>query len=297
MSYQVRQMPLPTSLYTLKAPFAMTPRSVTIHNTANDASAENEIRYMQSNSDTTSFHIAVDDREVIESISTNRNAWHAGDGADGPGNRTSVGIEICYSKSGGERYKKAEANAIDYTARLLRRLGLKPSDVRYHKEWSGKNCPHRILDEGRGQAVKDAIEKRYKELGNAPTVSPPPLQPPKGEKVGTATMLKDVQAYARPEFGTQTKTVFKKGTVRHIYAIQRGWYQTFSGEWIPSNYRKNFDFKPVNAPNPPTPTPTAARRVTVDGKQVGTFEEKQNILNAVEKALRDNAKSIDIQKK
>ncbi len=44
----------------------MTPEYITIHNTANDASAANEISYMTGNSESTSYHFAVDDKEVIQ---------------------------------------------------------------------------------------------------------------------------------------------------------------------------------------------------------------------------------------
>lgn len=81
---------------------------ITIHNTANDASAANEISYMKNNSSSTSFHFAVDDKQVIQGIPTNRNAWHTGDGTNGTGNRKSIGVEICYSKSGGAKYYAAE---------------------------------------------------------------------------------------------------------------------------------------------------------------------------------------------
>ena len=39
------------------------------------------------------------------------------------GNRLSIGIEICYSKSGGVRYGFAEENAIQYIAKLLKQYG------------------------------------------------------------------------------------------------------------------------------------------------------------------------------
>ncbi|WP_373691010.1 peptidoglycan recognition protein family protein, partial [Pseudomonas aeruginosa] len=84
---------------------------MTIHNTSNDASAANEVAYMLSNNNQTSYHYAVDDKEAVQAIPLNRNAWHAGDGGSGTGNRKSIGIEICYSKSGGSRFDKAEKNA------------------------------------------------------------------------------------------------------------------------------------------------------------------------------------------
>ncbi|MBA4294353.1 XlyB, partial [bacterium] len=171
MAYTRRQQWLPANRYALKAPHAMKAEFVTIHNTANDASAANEIAYMLRNSNATSYHVAIDDKEAIEAIPFARNAWHAGDGANGPGNRKSIGIEICYSKSGGKRYEEAEANAIEYTAHALVQLGLPASAVKFHQEWSGKNCPHRILDEKRGNAFKQAIAKRVNELKN-----PKPVQ-------------------------------------------------------------------------------------------------------------------------
>ena len=171
MSYTRRQLWLDPAKYAIKAPHAMKAKFITIHNTANDASAANEIAYMHRNSAATSYHVAIDDKEVIEAIPFSRNAWHAGDGAFGKGNRESIGIEICYSKSGGTRYEEAEANAIEYTAHVLVQLGLPASAVKFHQEWSGKNCPHRILDEKRGNAFKQAIAKRVNELKN-----PKPVQ-------------------------------------------------------------------------------------------------------------------------
>lgn len=163
------------SLYTLKAPNAMKPEYITIHNTANDATARNEIAYMKRNKAQTGYHVAIDDREAIEAIPFNRNAWHAGDGG-GTGNRKSIGIEICYSKSGGAKYMQAEANAIEYTAQLLKEYGWTIDRVKWHRDWSGKKCPHRILDEGRGNAVRKAIADRLAELTK-----------PKTEVAGVAT--------------------------------------------------------------------------------------------------------------
>ncbi|HJA41202.1 MAG TPA: N-acetylmuramoyl-L-alanine amidase, partial [Firmicutes bacterium] len=57
--------------------------------------------------------------------------------------------EICYSKSGGERYVKAEENAVQLVAYLLKKYKLPISRVKQHNFWSGKDCPHRIRKEGR----------------------------------------------------------------------------------------------------------------------------------------------------
>ena len=92
---------------------------IVVHNTANDASAENEIAYMIRNENQVSFHYAVDNQEVVQGLPIDRNAWHAGDG-NGEGNRKGIAIEICYSKSGGTRFDQAEKNAAHFIAALLR---------------------------------------------------------------------------------------------------------------------------------------------------------------------------------
>lgn len=131
------------------APYAMNPTEITFHNTYNDASALNEVKNVYNNSTGTSFHTAVDDKEVQQVIPFNRNAWHSGDGASGRGNRHSIGVEICYSKSGGERYRKAELNAIDHISDLMVKFNIPIEKVKTHQERNGKYCPHRMLDEGR----------------------------------------------------------------------------------------------------------------------------------------------------
>ena len=126
----------------------MTPDFIVVHNTANDASARNEIAYMIGNNTTTSYHFAVDDKEIVQGIPLNRNAWHAGDGAAGAGNRKGIAIEICYSKSGGVKFDNAEILASKFIAQLLNERGWGIDKIRKHQDFSGKYCPHRTLDYG-----------------------------------------------------------------------------------------------------------------------------------------------------
>ena len=144
---EARQMLVDKSKYSVKCPYSMTPTRIVVHNTANDASANNEIKYMITNSNETSFHFAVDDKEVVQGIPLNRNAWHAGDG-HGKGNMQGIAIEICYSKSGGDRFIKAEQNAAKFIAQLLKERGWGVDKVTKHQDYSGKYCPHRTLDMG-----------------------------------------------------------------------------------------------------------------------------------------------------
>ena len=145
--------------YSIKCPYSMTPTRIVVHNTANDASARNEIAYMISNDNEVSFHYAVDDKEVVQGIPENRNAWHAGDGERGKGNREGVAIEICYSKSGGDRFIQAEKNAVDLIVSLLKKYNWGVDKVTKHQDYSGKYCPHRTLDAGWDRFIK-MIEER-----------------------------------------------------------------------------------------------------------------------------------------
>src|SRR5690606_29165546 len=129
---KVRKKLVPSSKYGIKCPYKMDAEFITLHNTYNDASANNEISYMISNDNEVSYHFAIDDKEVVQGLPLDRNGWHAGDGGSGTGNRKSIGIEISYSKSGGERYKKAEKNTIKFTAQLLHERGWGIDRVKKH---------------------------------------------------------------------------------------------------------------------------------------------------------------------
>lgn len=148
---KVRQNLIPESLYSWKSPYGMNPTRIVVHNTANDASADSEIKYMHKTQAQggrqVSYHYAVDDVEAVQGLPESRNGWHAGDG-NGKGNREGIGIEICYSKSGGDRFLKAEENAAELIASILKRYGWGIEKVTKHQDYSGKYCPHRTLDMG-----------------------------------------------------------------------------------------------------------------------------------------------------
>ena len=183
MAYTFKQNMVSSSKYSIKCPYSMTPQYITIHNTSNNASAENEVKYMISNNNQTSYHVAVDDKYVIQAIPFNRNAWHAGDGANGTGNRKSIGIEICYSTGNIETFKKAEANCAKYVATLLKQYGWTTSRVKRHKDWSGKNCPHKTMELGWDRFVK-MIQKELDILNGKTTAAKPTTSTSTTFKVG-----------------------------------------------------------------------------------------------------------------
>lgn len=151
---------VPESKYNIKCPYTMKPTRIVVHNTANDASARNEIAYMTNNNYETSFHYAVDDKEIVQGIEENRNAWHASDG-HGKGNMEGISIEICYSKSGGDRFIKAEQNAVDLIVDILKRYNWGIDKVTKHQDYTNKYCPHRTLDMGWNRFIKMIENKLY----------------------------------------------------------------------------------------------------------------------------------------
>lgn len=150
---KIRQNICPANKWHIKCPYYMDPEFIVVHDTANDASAANEIAYMNRNDNYTSYHFAVDDVEVVQGLPLNRNGWHAGDGAYGAGNRKGIGIEICYSLSGGPRFDQAERNAAWLIARLLNERGWGIDRIKKHQDFMNKYCPHRTLDYGWGRFI------------------------------------------------------------------------------------------------------------------------------------------------
>lgn len=179
-----------TELIEMLAPFkspcrpgyTLTPKGVTIHNTANTkkgAGARSHGAYLQGagRHSQVSYHYAVDDDVIVRIIPDNEVAWHAGDGGNGPGNRTTIAIEICENPESDLR--SATDNAAELTARLLKDYGLTPQNVYQHNHWSGKNCPNRIR---RGEPYSwdvfiSKVEGHYKALKVPKPSTATPQQP------------------------------------------------------------------------------------------------------------------------
>lgn len=145
---QITNVICPESKYAIKCPDVTVKDGICVHNTANDASAMSEISYMIGRPDKVSFHVAADDERIVTGLPFDRSCYAAGDGRYGKGNANKINIEICYSKSGGERFEKSEDNAAAYIAYLLRQYGWGIEKVSKHQDYSGKYCPHRTLDMG-----------------------------------------------------------------------------------------------------------------------------------------------------
>lgn len=145
---QITRVNCPASKYSIKCPDVTSKQGIVVHNTANDASAMSEVSYMLGNGNKCSFHVAVDNYRVVECLPFDRSCYAAGDGRRGKGNARMINIEICYSKSGGQRFNEAEKLAAEYIAYLLKKYGWGIDKVTKHQDYSKKYCPHRTLDMG-----------------------------------------------------------------------------------------------------------------------------------------------------
>ncbi|HEM3469069.1 TPA: N-acetylmuramoyl-L-alanine amidase [Streptococcus suis] len=218
------QMLVPSAKYAIKCPYSMVPEFLTIHNTANDASALAEISYMIGNWDEVSYHWAVDDVQAIQAVQHNRNGWHCGDGGSGRGNRKSIGIEICHSLTkGNPKYAKAEDNGAKLAAIILHQLGWGIDRIRKHQDWSGKYCPHRILDNGNWDGFKGKVQAYLLQLQGKAVVAPQPAPKISTAQPRTASGNTGTREYAETGVFTATENIYfrnepelKRSYTRHV---------------------------------------------------------------------------------
>lgn len=143
----------------------MVPRYITIHSTQNYTADARKHALALKNGALRSaktrygnrigyliWHFTVDDRVAIQHMPTNEQGEHAD--FHGPGNRLSIGIEMCEQR-GSNRSVTIERTA-KLTAVLMKRNHIPLQNVVPHYHWPrrgkhppNKNCPHFLLDNGR----------------------------------------------------------------------------------------------------------------------------------------------------
>ena len=226
---EIKQNLVSSSKYDIKCPYERTPQFYVVHNTYNDAPAKNEVSYMIGNNNKVSFHWAVDDVEAIQGLPENRSAFASGDGKRGQGNLYGIHVEICYSKSGGDRFNKAEQNAAKLIADGLKAHGWGIDKVKKHQDFADKYCPHRTLDMG-WQRFLNMVQANLD--GNAqPT-------PDNGTSVNyqvriTANSGLNVRSAASAS--ASKVTALAKGTVVTVDRESNGWLHISQG-WISAEY-------------------------------------------------------------
>jgi N-acetylmuramoyl-L-alanine amidase CwlA len=139
---------------------------ITIHNTANSSKGANArvhgryLKGVDAKRRKVSWHMTVDEDVVIKHLPLSEVGWHAG---DSEGNRKSIGIEICENSD--QDQKKANERAVLLTALLCHVLNIPVDKVVPHQRWSGKYCPHLILDSPGGfRAFREQVRSKYKEI-------------------------------------------------------------------------------------------------------------------------------------
>jgi len=131
---------IPTSNQSSRPGHSLDPESITIHNTANPgASAEANSKYVDTTENYVSWHLTVGNKIVYQELPFNEVAWHAGDGSNGEGNRTSIAIEVA-------EVDGAYETAIEVVRDLCEAFNFDVyTQIVPHKLWSGKECPRLIL--------------------------------------------------------------------------------------------------------------------------------------------------------
>jgi N-acetylmuramoyl-L-alanine amidase len=142
----------------------MRPRFITIHSTENYSAGARQhslaLKHGALRSPKTKhgnrigyliWHFTVDDHLAIQHMPTNEQGEHAD--FDGPGNRLSIGIEMCENR-GGNLTATVERTA-KLTAVLMKRNGIPLCNVVPHYHWPragkhppNKNCPHFLMEHG-----------------------------------------------------------------------------------------------------------------------------------------------------
>ncbi len=177
----------------------MTPRYITVHDTGNTkvgADASAHAAYLAVNKDAeknlVSWHLTVDELDVYQSLPFNECGYHAADGA-GPGNRQSLGVEMCMHLDGDR--KKIEAKGSAAIAQLIRDVPTLlpfPECVVQHNHWSGKNCPQILRARKNGwEGFLAAIKKELKPVATTSAPNEFPIYVGT-KKIGMAVIINGV---------------------------------------------------------------------------------------------------------
>lgn len=136
---------------------------IVIHETDNrstGAGAYKHSLYLYSNNDSINgWHYTVDENEIYHNLPDNELAWHAGDGQSGDGNNFGVGIEMSVNVDG--NYDKTLDNTVKLIVYLMHEYDLNIEDVKLHRDFSGKICPHRMITENKVDIFYEKIKKEY----------------------------------------------------------------------------------------------------------------------------------------
>ena len=193
----VKKYYIPNGKHARKYKRRLDPKYITIHSTQNFSTGADAWRHAKALNNGKlrarkrkggnrigylTWHFTVDQNVVVQHLPSNEQGEHAD--FDGPGNNTSLGIEMCEHK-GNSRAATIERTA-KLTAWLMHKhnIPLRRVVAHYHWERKGlstphKNCPHFLMDNGRPGAkwqwFLSKVNKHYKSItSGSPSVVPRP---------------------------------------------------------------------------------------------------------------------------
>ncbi|WP_309567785.1 SH3 domain-containing protein, partial [Bacillus thuringiensis] len=144
--------------------------------------------------------------------------------------RKSIGVEICYSLSGGDRYYKAEDNAAIVVAQLMKQYNIPIHKVRTHQSWSGKYCPHRMLAEGRWNNFIERVQHAYN--GGSSLINLTPTPSFSGETGIAYIGGNSVNLRKGPGTGYGIIRQLGKGESYQVWGESNGWLNLGGDQWI-----------------------------------------------------------------
>ena len=205
---------------------------ITIHetgNTSKGAGAKAHASYLRNVGDKVSWHYTVDDSVIYQHLPDNETAYHAGDGANGPGNAQSIGIEICVNVDG--NFDKAVRNAAWLVRKLMAEHNISAANIKQHHDWNGKDCPHNLRKGGWADFM--ALCKS----GSNTTPSAPKPIATKTVQVKSAL---NIRQGAPTAFGINMSRIvgtYRNGERVNVYEAKAGWWRTDRG-WCYGLYLK-----------------------------------------------------------
>jgi N-acetylmuramoyl-L-alanine amidase len=158
---------------------------VVVHDTANTgtgAGALSHANYLWNASQNgtelwASWHFSIDDKALYQSLPETERGYHAGDGSSlplqgttylGGGNRNGIGIEMGVNDDA-DVYRTWQRTS-KLVAHLLTKYNLPRENMKYHNDFSGKDCPRTLRNAGLVPLFEQFQDIEYKvasEFGDA----------------------------------------------------------------------------------------------------------------------------------
>lgn len=157
----------------------MQAKYITIHeawSTANAKALHSYVKSQRAADRPASWHFSIDEKDCYQALPLTESGWHAGDNL-GPGNTTTIGIEICDYGMRRDNNWNLFWQAVDHAARLcvhlikeIPSLHPYPQCLKQHNDWSGKNCPALIRNGGHWQKFVDLVGAYLREPESPPAI-------------------------------------------------------------------------------------------------------------------------------